>query len=71
MLCIGHRPTLQNGPQRSIEVHLFDFTGNLYRQTIHIAFIKYTRQEQRFDSIEALRQRIALDEQEIRQLLAD
>lgn len=69
MLCIGRRPTLQNGSERSIEVHLFDFSGNLYHRSLRIELVQFTRQEQRFDSLEALRQRIALDEQEIRSLL--
>lgn len=69
MLCIGHRPTLQNGPARSIEVHLFDFQGDLYHRTLRVEFVQFTRCEQRFDSLEALRERISLDEQEIRRLL--
>ena len=69
MLCIGHRPTLQNGPSRSIEVHLFDFEGDLYHRTLRVEFVQFTRKEERFDSLEALRQRISLDEQEIRTLL--
>ena len=69
MLCIGRRPTLQNGSDRTIEVHLFDFSGNLYHRLLRIELVQFTRQEQRFDSLEALRQRIARDEQEIRALL--
>ena len=69
MLCIGRRPTLRNGSDRSIEVHLFDFSGNLYHHSLRIELVQFTRQEQRFDSLEALRQRIARDEQEIRALL--
>ena len=68
MLCIGHRPTLQNGPGRSIEVHLFDFEGDLYHRPLRVEFVQFTRREERFDSLEALRQRISLDEQEIRGL---
>ena len=69
MLCIGHRPTLQNGPDRSIEVHLFDFEGDLYHRSLRVEFVQFTRKEACFDSLEALRQRISLDEQEIRALL--
>lgn len=69
MLCIGHRPTLHNGTHQSIEVHLFDFTGNLYHHTLRIEFVQYTRSERQFSSLDELRQRMALDEQEIRTLL--
>lgn len=69
MLCIGRRPTLQNGPYRSIEVNLFDFCGDLYHRSLCVEFVQYTRREQRFDSLDNLRQRIALDEQEIRRIL--
>lgn len=69
MLCIGHRPTLHNGPDRSIEVHLFEFQGDLYHRPLRVEFVQFTRREQRFDSLEALRQRILLDEQQIRTLL--
>lgn len=69
MLCIGHRPTLGNGHKLSIEVHLFDYTGNLYHQPLRVEFVRFTRNEQRFNSLEQLRQRISLDEKEIRTLL--
>lgn len=61
MMNIGYRPTLDNGPQRSIEVHIFDFEEDLYDQELKIEFIKFLRPEQKFDSIEALIKQLEQD----------
>jgi riboflavin kinase / FMN adenylyltransferase len=53
MLSIGFRPTFE-GKQRSIEVNLFDFSGNLYGEDIHLHFLSYLRAEARFDGRQAL-----------------
>lgn len=68
MMNIGYRPTLDNGPQRSLEVHLLDFDGNLYGDEIKIEFLKFLRGEKKFDSIEQLQQQLKLDEMECRKL---
>jgi riboflavin kinase / FMN adenylyltransferase len=49
----GSRPTFDNGAPR-LEVHLFDFTGDLYGQTMDVAFVGYIRPELRFDGVEPL-----------------
>ena len=49
----GRRPTFDNGAPL-LEVFLFDFTGDLYGQTLDVAFIDFTRPEAKFDSIAAL-----------------
>lgn len=69
MLNVGTRPTLHNGQQRSIEVHLFDFDGDLYGQTITIELLHHLRKEQEFATIEALQQQLATDEEQCRRLL--
>ena len=61
MLNIGRRPTLDNGTDRSIEVNIFGFEGNLYDKSISLSFIKFIRTEQRFESIEQLRQQLIHD----------
>lgn len=66
MMNIGYRPTLDNGPQRSLEVHLLDFDGNLYGDEIKIEFLKFLRGEKKFDSIEQLQQQLKQDEKECR-----
>lgn len=52
-LSIGTRPTFDNG-DRSIEVNIFDFKGDLYGNTITLFFKHYLREELKFDSAEAL-----------------
>lgn len=68
MLNIGWRPTF-SGNKRTIEVNLFDFDGNIYSEQITIHFEDFLRQEQKFDSPEALIQQLAIDEQKAREFL--
>lgn len=63
---IGSRPTVNDQPDEQLEVHLFDFDGDLYGQHVKVDFLRYIRPERRFNSLEALRQQIAKDEQEAR-----
>lgn len=60
MMNIGRCPTF-GGHNTTLEVHLFDYNGNLYGQTLHVRFVKRLRDEQRFDSVEALQQQLAKD----------
>lgn len=54
MLNIGHRPTLNNGTNRSIEVHIFDFDRDIYHQPLRLTFVQRIRAERCFDSLDAL-----------------
>ncbi|MEO7933799.1 MAG: bifunctional riboflavin kinase/FAD synthetase [Chthoniobacterales bacterium] len=59
---IGVRPTVKDAaPGRLLEVHLFDFDGDLYGQDIEVSFQKFLRAEEKFASLEALRAQIACD----------
>jgi len=49
----GRRPMFDNGAPL-LEVFLFDFNGDLYGQSLDVAFIAWIRQEMHFDSVEAL-----------------
>jgi riboflavin kinase/FMN adenylyltransferase len=49
----GRRPTFDNGAPL-LEVFLFDFSGDLYGQTLDVAFIAFIRNELKFDGIEPL-----------------
>lgn len=51
---IGLRPTVSNDNQRVLEVHLFDFSGDLYDKEIEVAFLHYLRPERKFENKEAL-----------------
>ncbi len=57
---IGNRPTV-NGTSPSIEVHLLDWSGDLYGKTIKVELEKFLRPEQKFASLEALKAQIAAD----------
>ncbi len=60
---IGSRPTVTPGlPARSrLEVHLIDFEGDLYGATLEVQFLSRLRAEQRFESLEALKEQIGRD----------
>jgi riboflavin kinase/FMN adenylyltransferase len=59
---IGVRPTIQNASgERVFEVHLFDFSGDLYGEELEVTFRRFLRPEQKFPSLDALRDQIALD----------
>ncbi|UJR84295.1 bifunctional riboflavin kinase/FAD synthetase [Sandaracinus amylolyticus] len=64
---LGTRPTFAAG--RSVEVHLFDFTGDLYGARLRVGFVARLRAEQKFDGIDALRAQIAKDAQAARDRL--
>ncbi len=49
----GRRPTFDNGAPL-LEVHVFDFVGDLYEKTVDVAFVAWLRGEAKFDSIDAL-----------------
>jgi len=57
---IGYRPTL-GGTQQSIEVHLLDWTGDLYGKTLVLSLEKFLRPEQTLSSLPALQDQIAAD----------
>lgn len=54
MLNIGTRPTLDNGTQVTVEVHLIGYRGDLYGRSLCLEFVARLRDEQRFPSIDAL-----------------
>ena len=57
---IGNRPTV-NGTQPSVEVHLLDWSEDLYGKTIKVQLEKFLRPEQKFASLEALKAQIQAD----------
>jgi len=69
MMNIGVRPTVHQQGNLSVEVHLFDFNGELYNQTLRISLCARIRDEKRFDSIDALRQQLTHDKQVAHDLL--
>jgi riboflavin kinase / FMN adenylyltransferase len=65
---IGYRPTVA-GIQQTIEVHLLDWSGDLYGQTLTVSLEKFLRPEQKFDSLDALKAQIQADSTMARSLL--
>lgn len=59
---IGVRPTVQTGlPELRVEAHLLDFSGDLYDREIALTFVGKLRDEQKFGSIDQLREQIGRD----------
>ena len=69
MTYIGKKPTINVGNDENIEVHIFDFDGDIYEKDVKIRFVKRIRDERKFDSLDDLKQQITLDEIQIRELL--
>ncbi|WP_346747548.1 bifunctional riboflavin kinase/FAD synthetase [Prevotella jejuni] len=67
MMNIGHRPTF-NGTTTSMEVNLFNFSGDLYGQELLVSFISKIRDERKFDSIDALAEQLQHDKVQINKL---
>ena len=57
----GFNPTVSNNRSQKLEVHLFDFDGDLYGQRIFVRFLHKLRDEQKFASIEELKTQILQD----------
>ena len=57
---IGTNPTVGND-HLSLEVHLLDFQGDLYDQSLTISFLSFLRKERKFDSLEELKNQITAD----------
>jgi len=63
MLSIGNRPTLAKSGEK-IEVNIFDFDRDIYGQTIRVIVKKFLRHQEKYDSLEALKQQLARDKEE-------
>ncbi len=68
MMNIGVRPTVQ-GEFETIETHFFNFDGDLYEKKIHLELLDFLREEQKFDSVEDLRNQLSRDKEKSLELL--
>ncbi|MBN9090472.1 MAG: bifunctional riboflavin kinase/FAD synthetase [Reyranella sp.] len=66
---LGKRPTVGK-LQENFEVHLFDFSGDLYGQKLRVQLVDFIRPEMRFSGLDALKAQIAADGEAARTLLA-
>jgi len=65
---VGIKPTF-TPPRPSIEAHLLDFEGDLYGQTLTLAFAHWVRDEQKFPNVDALSRQLGRDVERVRQQL--
>ena len=57
---LGYRPTF-NGKKILLEVHLFNFSGNLYNKYLTVEFLNFIRKEKKFKNINQLKKQIKID----------
>ena len=57
---LGYRPTF-NGKKILLEVHLFNFSGNLYNKYLRVEFLKFIRAEKKFKNVDQLKKQIKID----------
>ena len=70
MMNIGSRPTF-DGKMQTLEVHIFDFDGDIYKHSLRVFFIKKIRNERCFSSPDELAKQLETDEKVCRlQLLS-
>lgn len=70
MLNIGFNPTF-NGKERTIEINIFDFDGDIYGETVTVEFFEKIRDEKKFDSADSLIKQIIQDEARIRGIFSN
>lgn len=70
MMNIGYRPTV-NSQGRHIEVHLLDWQGDLYNQTLSVSFVERIRNEQKFNGVEELKAQLAKDKAATQRILGN
>ena len=57
---LGYSPTF-NQKKILLEVHLFNFSGNLYNKYLSVEFLKFIRKEKKFNNVNQLRAQIKTD----------
>lgn len=66
MLYIGERPTFVTGSvAKSIEVHLFNFSNDIYHRKISLELLEYVRDEARFDTPDSLARQLQKDRDDL------
>jgi riboflavin kinase/FMN adenylyltransferase len=68
IVSLGTRPTV-NGVEPLLEVHLFDFGGDLYGKYLSVDFVRWLRSERKFDSLDALVTQMNCDARQAREVL--
>lgn len=68
MLDIGHRPTMNNGTNKSVEVNILDFSSDIYDHSIRVIFVKRMRSDIKFETIDELINQLHKDAIEVRRI---
>ena len=68
MMNIGYRPTV-SGENQTIEIHFFDFKKDLYKSTLQIEVLSFLRDEQKFDSVESLKNQLHKDKEKAQEVI--
>jgi riboflavin kinase / FMN adenylyltransferase len=68
---LGKRPTVNPVPLPLLEVHLFDWDGELYGEHLRVRFLEKLREERKFPGLEALKEAMAADAREARSFFAN
>ena len=64
---LGYRPTF-NGKKILLEVHLFNFSGNLYNKYLSVEFVKFIRKEKKFKDMSGLKKQIKIDLRKVKKI---
>ena len=68
---LGVRPTIAGISKLNLEVHLFDFSKDLYGQHANVTFLKKIRDEKKFKNIDALKAQIQIDINNVKKYFRD
>jgi riboflavin kinase/FMN adenylyltransferase len=63
----GVRPSVHNNKVELLEVHVLDYSGNLYDKLLKVYFLDFIRAEKKFASLDELKNQISLDVSSVRQ----
>ena len=61
MVYIGRRPTITANGEKRIEIHLINFSGDLYGKTLQLEFVDFLREDKQFESVEVLQKQLHSD----------
>ena len=66
---VGIKPTFHDDAPRVVESFMMDFDGNLYGEHVRVEFVERLRDQEKFDTIDALKAQIAVDVEETKAVL--
>ncbi|GHT66382.1 riboflavin biosynthesis protein [Bacteroidia bacterium] len=63
MAYIGKRPTIVSNGEQRIEVHIFDFSEDIYGKTLRLEFVKFLREDITFNGLSELKEQLFIDKE--------